>query len=85
MIKRIEDIPFDIYKKVFRQKFHYDLNVNLGFFEMGIDDLDSVEFLMELEKEIGGICDDLWSEIESQKNHYKMLCDSRNNKLNKIL
>jgi acyl carrier protein len=86
MITKIEDIPLDAFKHILKEKFNINFNPNLSFEKLDIDDLDSIEFLMELEKYIDdSISDDLWDHISTLDDLSSMITENRNKKINSII
>jgi acyl carrier protein len=86
MIDKIEDIPLDAFKYILKKKFNIDFNPNFSFEKLEIDDLDSIEFLMELEKYIDdSISDDLWDYISTLDDLSSMITENRNKKINSII
>jgi acyl carrier protein len=58
---------------------------NISLVDMGIDDLDSIELLMEIGKEMNGIIsDEEWGIVENSKNFYFVKEVKRDRKLNDL-
>jgi len=86
MINKIEDFPLEDFKYVLDKKFGIKFNSNLSFEKMDIDDLDSIEFLLELEKHIGDLIHDvLWNKIENLDNFADLISISRTKKIDSII
>jgi acyl carrier protein len=81
MIDKIED-----FKYILDKKLGIEFNNNWSFKKMDIDDLDSIELLMELEKHIDdSIDDDLWNKIENLDNFGDLISISRTKKIDSII
>jgi acyl carrier protein len=86
MINKIEDFPLEDFKYILDKKLEIKFNTNLSFKKMDIDDLDSIELLMELEKHIDdSIDDDLWNKIENLDNFGDLISISRTKKIDSII
>jgi acyl carrier protein len=86
MIDKIEDFPLEDFKYVLDKKLGIEFNNNWSFKKMDIDDLDSIELLMELEKHIDdSIDDDLWNKIENLDNFGDLISISRTKKIDSII
>jgi acyl carrier protein len=86
MINKIEDFPLEDFKYILYKKFGIKINSNWSFKKMDIDDLDSIEFLIELEKHIDDcIDDDLWNHIENLDNFEDLISINRSKKIKSLL
>jgi len=86
MINKIEDFPLEDFKYILDKKLGIEFNNNWSFKKMDIDDLDSIELLMELEKHIDdSIDDDLWNKIENLDNFGDLISINRNKKIKSLL
>jgi acyl carrier protein len=86
MINKIEDFPLEDFKYILDKKLGIEFNNNWSFKKMDIDDLDSIELLMELEKHIDdSIDDDLWNKIENLDNFGDLISISRTKKIDSII
>jgi acyl carrier protein len=86
MINKIEDFPLEDFKYILDKKLGIEFNNNWSFKKMDIDDLDSIELLMELEKHIDdSIDDDLWNKIENLDNFADLISISRTKKIDSII
>jgi acyl carrier protein len=86
MINKIEDFPLEDFKYILDKKLGIEFNPNWSFKKMDIDDLDSIELLMELEKHIDdSIDDDLWNKIENLDNFGDLISINRNKKIKSLL
>jgi acyl carrier protein len=86
MINKIEDFPLEDFKYILDKKLGIEFNNNWSFKKMDIDDLDSIELLIELEKHIDdSIDDDLWNKIENLDNFGDLISISRTKKIDSII
>jgi len=86
MIDKIEDFPLEDFKYIWNKRFIMEFETNSSFKKMDIDDLDSIEFLMELETYINDSIDDnLWSQIEELDNFGDLISINRNKKIKSLL
>jgi len=86
MIDKIEDFPLEDFKYILDKRFGIKFNTNWSFKKMDIDDLDSIELLMDLEDHINdSIDDDLWNKIENLDNFKDLISINRNKKIKSLL
>jgi len=85
MNKLIPKLSVSLINKILLDKFGTELVMNKTFSQMGLDDLDEIELLMEIEKELNiAIDDSSWEEFVS-KPVSDWRSDFREQKINKIL
>lgn len=85
MNKLIPQLSISLLSQLLDKKFGTTLELDKTLPEMGLDDLDSVELLMEIEKELNiAIIDDDWEEFAS-KPIKNWLADFREERINQIL
>jgi acyl carrier protein len=86
MIDKIEDFPLEDFKYILDKRLGIKFNTNWSFKKMDIDDLDSIELLMDLEGHINdSIDDDLWNKIENLDNFKDLISINRNKKIKSLL
>jgi acyl carrier protein len=86
MINKIEDFPLEDFKYILDKRLGIKFNTNWSFKKMDIDDLDSIELLMDLEGHINdSIDDDLWNHIENLDNFEDLISINRNKKIKSLL
>jgi acyl carrier protein len=85
MNQLIPKLSIDLLARLMLDKFGTELILDKTFTEMYLDDLDQVELLMEIEKELNiAITDDEWEEFAS-KPIKNWLADFREERIKQIL
>lgn len=86
-LETLSKIDLNVMKTILVVKYDVDYSENKTYLEMGLDELNGVELMMDLEKELDiMIPDDLGSIIFHYDRNPKFISEiSRNFKLNKLI
>lgn len=79
------DIPYDVLETSIKKLFEIKFNPEYSLKKMGLDELDEIELLLEIEKELDDmIPDEEWEKISNSKNFYFLKKYTRDVKLKKL-
>jgi len=81
------ELTSEVLKNKFKSIFHYDLEIHKTWSDNGLDELDCIEFVMYLERELSiNIDDEVMNFLFSQKSiPNRVISLGREFKINKIL
>ena len=79
---KIEEIPYDLISKLINDVFDAEFNPNVSLIDMGLDELDGIELIMNIEKELDVyISDEEASKLMDSENFYFLKVIQRDKKL----